>query len=228
MDDPPFVNFQKFYDRAVAADMVDQLKRRAIPAALDEPGSYFDPSFAHNPLHQGIWVQVKAADFPKASATLEAYYASRLDHVNSDYYLFQLSDEELVDIVHSPDQWGFLDYPLAVRILQDRGIEWSRDEMVQVRSARIQTLAAPENTGIGWIIFSYALALGCWPAGLIAGSIMNRQYKTLPDGGRVPAYSPKDRRHGRWIIGLSLVGFLWWMVRLISSEGRSGMSFYNF
>ena len=228
MDDRPFVNFQKFYDRSVAADMVNQLKSRAIPAALDEPGAYFDPSFAHNPLQQGIWVQVKAADFPKASAALEAYYASQLDHVKTDYYLFQLSDEELVDIVHSPDQWGYLDYPLAVRILKDRGIAWSRDEMELVRSARIKKLAAPENTGIGWIIFSYLLSLFCWPAGLIAGSIMIRQQKTLPDGGRVPAYSTGDRRHGRWMILLSLLGFVWWLVRLINSAGSSFVSFYHF
>jgi hypothetical protein len=209
----PFLNFQKFYDREAAADMVSHLENNHIPVELEDSESFFDVTFANNPLQKTIWLKVKSADMVRAEDALHVYYQKKLDLVPPDYYLFDFSDEQLIEIVRRPDEWGFLDYPLAIRILNDRGISISKDEISKLNEQRIEVVTKPEDISPSYIWLGYLVSIIFWPGGLMSGGIMTFMKKSVFNGARVYAYSTKDRKHGQRIIMISTLLFVIWIFR---------------
>ena len=208
-----FLNFQKFYDREIAEDIASHLEANHIPVELEDSEKYFDVTFANNRMLKPFWLKVKSVDMIRAEDTLHAYYQNKLDLVPPDYYLFRFNDDQLMEIVRSPDEWGFLDYPLAIRILENRGLFISRDEINNINIDRLKVNSMPPDSPASQIWLSYLTSI-FWPAGLITGGIMGYMKKTIYNGDRVYAYSEKDRNHGVRILILSALCFLLWAIRV--------------
>src|SRR6185295_3178098 len=133
----PFLNFQKFYDKETAFDIAAHLESNQIPIELEDGERFFDITFSNNKMLKPIWLKVKATDMIKAEETLHTYYQTKLDLVSPDYYLFNFSDHQLMEIIRAPDEWGWLDYPLAIRILSNRGVSISKEEISKINAERI-------------------------------------------------------------------------------------------
>ncbi len=209
----PFLNFQKFYDKEAAVDMASHLEAHQIPIALEDSERYFDVTFANNPMLKPYWLKVKSSDMTKAEKILHTYYQKKLELVPPDYYLFDFSDRQLMEIVRTPDEWGFLDYPLAIRILENRGLSFTKKEIDQMNDERIDVISSPVNSPVSYILLAYLVSV-CWPVGWIAGSTMAFMKKTIYNGDRVYAYSKTDRNHGVRILILSTLFFLIWVIRI--------------
>jgi hypothetical protein len=207
----PFLNFQKFYDREIAFDLAERLRSGSVAVTLEDDQSYFDVSFAHDPMQHPVWVKVQAKDFTRAAELMEDYYTQQLDSVPADYYLYGMDNDELMEIVKAPDQWGYLDHPLAVRILKHRGFKLTDAEVDDYRKASIRSLAEPERGKSHWIWMACLISLLIWPAGVIAGGLVTTMKKTLPDGRRVFVYSANDRKWGKWILLIAAGAFLFWL-----------------
>jgi hypothetical protein len=208
-----FLNFQKFFDKEIAVDIASHLEANNIQVELEDSDKYFDVTFANNRMLRPFWLKVKPADMIRAEDTLHAYYQNKLDLVPPDYYLFQFNDEQLMEIVRKPDEWGFLDYPLAIRILENRGLFISKDEINNINNDRIRENSIPKDSPASNIWFSYLISI-FWPAGLITGGIMSYMKKTIYTGDRVYVYSEKDRKHGTRILILSTLCFVLWAIRV--------------
>jgi hypothetical protein len=148
----------------------------------------------------------------RAEKTLHVYYQKKLDLVPPDYYLFNFSDLQLMEILRAPDEWGYLDYPLAIRILSNRGVSISKEDLDKINADRIAVISRPANSPASSIWLAYLVTI-FWPAGLMAGGIMAFMKKTIYNGDRVYAYSENDRKHGIRIILLSALFFLIWAIR---------------
>lgn len=116
-----FLTFKKFKDPELAKVISDQLKQNNIEFLLEDNPKFFDPTFANNAFDPYIFIKIKPEDFTKATEALEEYYEMSLNHVESDYYLFEFTDDELFEIISKPDEWGPFDYQLSKKILSDRG-----------------------------------------------------------------------------------------------------------
>jgi hypothetical protein len=208
-----FLNFQKFYDKEIAEDIASHLEANHIQVELEDSEKYFDVTFANNRLLKPYWLKVKSVDMMRAEDTLHTYYQNKLELVPPDYYLFRFNDDQLMEIVRSPDEWGFLDYPLAIRILENRGFFFSRDEIKNINNDRLKANSMPPDSPTSYIWLSYLTSI-FWPAGLITGGIMGFMKKTIYNGDRVYAYSEKDRKHGVRILILSALCFLLWAIRV--------------
>ncbi len=117
-----YQTFRTFTDRETAESFADVLQQHGIQFLIEEDRLTFDPSYAHNPLNKDYRIKISPGDFTKAYAAYETYFASLVDKVEPDYYLHSFSDEELVEIVMKPDEWGTFDYLLAQKLLAERGI----------------------------------------------------------------------------------------------------------
>ena len=212
-----FVTFQLLHSRQIAEEMGSVLDREGIAYEIVENKKYFDPSFAFNKVDPEINLKLIAGDFIKARNVLEGVYAKQLEDVEPGYYLFKFKDDELLEIIRKPDEWGIFDHALAKRILSDRGIAVPYDAGNEVMSARLKELRKPESVEPAWIGLGYVAAIAGGFFGILMGSLFSNMKKTLPNGERVFVYNEADRRHGRRIFLLGLVVFSIFMERMLTS-----------
>lgn len=195
--------FRSFPDRETAESFAAILNSKGIETHVKEDALVFDPSYAFNPLNKEYLLQVEASDYQRAAQALEEHVRAHLDEVDADYYLLSFNDEELVAIVHHPDEWGPFDYALAVVLLQQRGINYSEQEQQELKHQRIRTLAQPEAEKSVNILLGYC-AIIIPIVGIALGWIWGYSTKTLPDGHTIHVYNNRVQRHGRIIFGISL------------------------
>ncbi len=213
-----FVTFQLFHNRQVAEEMGSVLAKEGIPFEVVESKRYFDPSFAFNKVDPEINLKLRSEDFTRARKSLEGVYAKMLEEVDPNYYLFGFKDEELMEIIRKPDEWGIFDHALAKKILADRGIPVPETEEKQVISNRIDELRKPESVDPVWIGIGYLAAIAGGFFGIIMGWLFYTMKKTLPNGERVFVYRTDDRVHGRRIMNIGLFVFAVFMIRVMVSS----------
>lgn len=201
-----FLTFQKFHDIEIANEIAEQLNQNGIQFLLEEnQKTNFDPSFANNPTEPGILIKVRPEDFAIAHKALEDYYKKQLATVEPSYYLFEFSDEELMEIIAKPDEWGDFDYQLAQKILSDRGKGINSSTVQKLKEQRIDELSAPEKASNSLIIAGYFFALFGAVFGIVIGAHLSKSKKTLPNGKRSFVYGDEDRKNGKRILWMSLI-----------------------
>ena len=206
-----FLTFKAFTEKSIAEDFSKVLEENGIEFLIEEDALVFDPSYANNPLNKEYLVKIRQTDFIKAGKAYENYFLGYLDQVPVDYYLFEFSEEELMDIMQKPDEWGSLDYMLAKKLLLQKGIDFSTAEAESIRTDRLKELSAPSTETTSTIFFAYIICFILFPLGLILGWIWGYSKKTLPNGDKVFSYSVSVRNHGRnifllgWIIGAIVI-----------------------
>jgi len=210
--------FEKFSDPELAATIASQLQAQGIGATLVNESPVFDPTFANNTFEPTIQLKLRPGDFRKARQLLEQYYQEQLAGIDPDYYLFSFSDDELLNLVRNPDEWGPLDYVLAKQILAGHGKPISPEQEVGFQVERIRTLAQPEESKRRWVVAGYVTAVFFPLVGLFLGYTMTFSKKTLPDGSHVPIYSAGDQRHGKRISILATVVLALWFWQLTGAR----------
>ena len=210
--------FEKFSDPELAATIASQLQAQGIGATLINESPAFDPTFANNTFEPTIQLKLRPGDFRKARQLLEQYYQGQLSGMDPGYYLFSFSDDELLDLVRNPDEWGPLDYVLAKQILADHGKPVSPEQEAGFQAERIRTLALPEKSKRRWVIAGYIAAVFFPFAGLILGYTLANSKKTLPDGSQVPIYSAGDQRQGKRITILATIVLVLWFWQLTGTR----------
>ena len=206
-----FLTFQKFNDIASANDLADHLNQAGIESIIEDNSKLFDPNFAFNSVEPAISLKIRQEDFPQAHKALEEYYRLQLVDVDPNYYLFEFTNLELMEIIWKPDEWGAFDYQLAQKILKDRGKEVTPQHAEQLKSQRNLELAKPETNNLLWITLGYISAFFGGFFGLIIGWTIGYLKKTLPDGQRVYVYKESDRWHGKCIFLISIVSMIAWI-----------------
>lgn len=209
------LTFQKFHDMEVAEDVAEKLKAHNIFYEIVDESPAFDASYAYNFISKDIRIKLRPKDFVPARKVLDDYYKSQLDKADADYYLFSFTNEELKEIISKPDEWGYFDYQLAQKILQDRGDEIKPEVIESLKTERNKALAKTDSMHKSLITRGYYSAIlgGVW--GFVIGHNLVYSKKTLPDGQSVYTYPEAERVHGTRILLLSAVCFVGWMVVII-------------
>ena len=107
MPEDQYLTFQKFNDRGLAIELAVLLKENNINFIVDD-SSGFDPTFSNSEASKEFRVKLKKENFEKANTLLLQISMKQLDNVEKDYYLFDFTDEELIEILTKPDEWGNL------------------------------------------------------------------------------------------------------------------------
>lgn len=135
----------------------------------------------------------------KATLAYEEYFAKQLDNVPEDYYLLTFTNDELLEIVAKPDEWGAFDYQLAQKLLKERGVDITKEKTDRLKADRYKELAKPEGEPAKNIVGYYIISILFFPVGLIIGWVWGYSKKQLPDGYKVYTYNNSVRNHGRTI-----------------------------
>ena len=210
-----FLTFKRFRQEEIANDLIRKLRELNIEFEVEESDKFFDPSFAKNMATRDISIKLKPADFTIAQRELESYYNTQTDHVDPGYYLFELTNEELQEIIEKYDEWDDFDYQLAQKILKDRGKEMNAEFISILQQKRNDGLAIPGPYHKGWIYFGYISVVLGGLLGIIIGWHLCYSKKTLPDGRSVYNYGEWERIHGKLILLLgSILLPIWIMIKI--------------
>ncbi len=206
-----FLTYQKFNYKGEAAELGDLLADHKIEHFIEDTSSSFDPSFSNNELNKEFRIKLKKQDFEKADKLLLAISADQISAIDKDYYLFEFSDEELMDILKKSDEWSKFDYLLAQKILKGRGQEINDKQLESLRKQRIEELAKPGEYQKSWIIAGYVFSFLGGLMGVFIGWHLISYKKTLPNGDSVYGYTVEGRKHGSNILLLGIVSFIIWL-----------------
>jgi hypothetical protein len=206
-----FVIFRKFHNLQEAKEMEILLRDHDFACELQDLSSRFDASFAYNPTDKQFGVLLRQEDFDGVNTLLETISEQEILHLPVDYYLYNFSTQELLEVVIKSDEWNPLDIALAKKLLAHQGIDLDAAAVEQLKQKRLQELSLPDQDPVPAIVLGYVLALFGGLLGTAIGLALWFTKKRLPNGQKILAYSEKTRRHG---LIISLIGLCWIPVSL--------------
>lgn len=207
-----FVTYQRFRTKEEATELAAVLAQHQIPFQYEDDAEIFDPTFAYNEALKDYRIKLRKQDFERADALLLQASAALLSEVGNDYYLYEFTNEELIEVLTKSDEWSKFDYVLAQKILQERGHAVDQASLDNFKKQRIEALAQPENNNQGKVYAGYFFALLGGLLGIFIGWHLATHKKTLTTGERVYGYAEADRKHGKTIFILGMVCCVLWVV----------------
>jgi len=221
MNENQFLTYQKYTDKALASELVELLTKNNIEFLFEDTSDSFDPSFAFNQFNKEYRLKLKKTDFELADKLQIELSDNHLNEIDRDYYLFDFTNQELIEILNKVDEWSLYDYTLAQQILKERGNEINKEQVEFLRKQRIDELAKPVESKKIWINLGYIIAILGGLIGVFFGWHLHYHKKTLPNGERVYGYSTKDRIHGKNILVLGIIFFIIWTILSILTQNIS-------
>lgn len=203
--------YRKFIYKDDALELVKILEENHIVYELADNSSRLDSSFGGDINTKQFELKIHKEDFEKVENLEEDLVKNHVDQVPEDYYLFDYSDEELIEIVMKKEDWNKFDYLLAQKILKERGKEVQPEVLNLINKQRIKDLSTQEASPTWLIIIGYVCAIAGGFLGLFIGAFLMNYKKALPNGDRMYGFNQKDRSDGQNILILSVVSFFVWI-----------------
>lgn len=210
------ISLRSFGTKEEAEELSRVLAENNIVSKITKDSGNLDYVFQGESPTNKFEVLVEENDHQKAENILLDLARKDLEAVDSDYYLFSFSDDELKEILVKKNEWSEFDVLLSEKILLDRGVEVNLNEIKELQSKHDRELEKPESGQTGWIIVGYCFSLMGGFIGILIGYSLWLSKKKLPNGYKVPAYNDKIRNHGKTIFYIGVLMFaLVFLVRLL-------------
>lgn len=213
--------FQQFENIIDAERVATILEEAGISAMVEKPAAILDSNFIGTNYVPSYNLMLDGADFEEARELLLEKAEINLDEIDKDYLLLSFTEQELMDVIARPDEWGVYNYNIATALLKQKGVTVSTEQKESFAKERLAELSKQKSFGMFWIIVAYAIPLlnlayvianyetyissnlaWLFPGigGLIIGFILVYSKKTLPNGTSIPVYIEKHRKHGPIIL----------------------------
>src|SRR5690242_1609431 len=114
--------FLSFDDEDQATLVGEKLKANGIFFVIEKSKPILEKSFVDTSISRSIHLKLQRHDFEIGHKILEDVYGTEIDQVDGEYFLFSFSEDELIEVISKPDEWGHFNYQLAQKILKQRGI----------------------------------------------------------------------------------------------------------
>jgi len=203
--------YRKFIYEDDALELVKILEENHITFELADNSSRLDSNFGAD-LNSGQFeLKIHKEDFKAVEDLEEKLVKNDVEHVEEDYFLFEYSDEELIEIILKKDEWSKFDYLLAQKILKERGKEVNPVLLNVFDKQRIRELSQEEELPKMWIYFGYFFAVIGGFLGLIIGYTIMSYKRNLSNGSTAYLYKEEDRKQGKNIFICSIIGIVFWI-----------------
>ena len=207
-----FVTYRKFIFKDDALDLIEILKENNIDYVLDDNSSRLDSSFGNDDNTKQFVLKIEKENFERVEELEEKSISKSLDNVDKSYYLFESSDEDLIEIVLKKEEWNKFDYLLAQKILKERGKEINQDLIKAINKRRVEDLKT-EEASPKWLIFiGYLFSILGGFIGIFIGLYLMNYKKTLPNGETIYGFGKEDRNSGKNVFICSIMGIIFWLV----------------
>lgn len=207
-----FATYRKFIFKDDALDLIEILKEHKIDFILSDNSSRLDSTFGNDDNTKQFALKIERANFKKVEELEENLISKSLDNVNRDHYLFEFSDEELIEIVLKSEEWNKFDYLLAQKILKERGKEINLDLIKAINKRRIDDLKTEEASPKWLIYIGYLFSVLGGFIGIFIGLYLMNYKKTLPNGETIYGFGTEDRKSGKNVFICSIMGVIFWFI----------------
>lgn len=215
-------SFRFFPSREVAEECQFLLRNNGVDSILVEDSGDLAKEFLGDSPHHKFELLIDESKREIAELLLMDMAMEELENIDRSHFLFDFSDEELMDVLVEKHEWNEVDVLLSQKILQERGVVVQEEELQVLREKRLNELAKPESKQTGWVIAGYIAIVIAPFVGAILGFALSKSQKRLPNGVKVPRYSTSVQKHGDFI-GFTSVISLALQIYL-----RSGLTSYLF
>jgi hypothetical protein len=197
------------FQEAEQANFFWQLMLEAgIRAELIEAKTYFDAVLGTSQADLYHQLNIPASDFERADDIVEQ--AVRRQGIEDDYFLNELSNDALKEILNSPEGWSKQNYFAALVILEKRGIQIAKNDLDAALSLRFSQLQQANGiSSIAKLALILVAILGFWLyeiggmttlAGLLLARFPDHDFK----GGRQFYFNQDARSFGKTLMLISI------------------------
>lgn len=211
MPDKPIV-FKTLTNIEEAEKIGEQLALHHIAYEIESPPQLLDRNFIGEQPMPEHYIKIRPADFPPVNVIVDELYRGLAATIEEDYYLFDFSAEQLQDVIRNRDEWGDLNYHLAL-LLSDK--KTTAATGAPFNNGTVETvienmLPIPVNIWIlaaGYFCLLTPPFLYGYPAvgSLFIGWFIVGATKTTSTGVKHPVYNKTGRTHGKVMIALSII-----------------------
>lgn len=213
-----FLTWKRFYSAEEAENTASVLGENKIICLLEDNTPPVSDFIMGQNTKANIALKIKATDFIKADKLFNEIAKAQVDSADESHYLFQYSNDELLEVLMEADSWSEYDKQLSKKILEERGIIITDELLKTFAAKRLKELAKKEHHSPVWTIVGYVSALFGGFLGIAIGINLWTAKKTLPNGMRVYAYTDRDRFHGQIITAISALIFIYTIFSVVSGK----------
>ena len=199
-----WAGFARFDTKAILENTIALLNQHNIPYQVSEHESNLK-SHSNNPLDQYYTLNLRLGDFDKVYQLQRAEAEQQLIYKAADYYLRGLTDKELMDILEEPEDWNVVDVVGAQKLLAERGVIVSEEDMELMRLRHLIELSRPSKASFETLLGAYAFAIVGGIFGIFWGLHLMRDKRVLPNGRKVITFDAATRAHGQRVLNLSII-----------------------
>src|SRR6185437_4818243 len=164
-----FLTFQQFATEDDANEVAEKLKEHGIDIIIESNPPLLDSNFIGTQYNNYVLLKIDADDFEKAQKILIENTPVDINTVDKHYTLFSFTNNELMDVLKKPDEWGAFNYNLALQILKERGVEISEEKKEELQHEFIDTLSEKKSLSKWLIRLGYFFSLIGIPATIVGG-----------------------------------------------------------
>jgi len=212
-DQQSFETYKTFMSREQAEEYIELLKKHDIQYSAESPELLITSVITGSGMLPKVVLKLHPSDFPNVDALIEQEIMASAN-VPENYYLRELDNNELQEVLEKPDEWSIQDVTMAKLILRERGINISNEEIQKLRDDRMRELHQGKKAKrsvmllyfLAVVVFSLLLGLiSHWGImSMLAGLGMGYYYaydkSTDPDGNKYYTFEPTTRKYGQLIL----------------------------
>lgn len=199
------LTYAKFHTNEELATVTTILDRASIAYEIEKEKNLLDKVYIGESYDPMIALKIGSTDFITVNTLMVNSVEIDISSINKDYYLLHFSVDELISVIEHPYDWNYFDQALAKYLLAQQQIILPS----AIPSSTTDIQYKPIGLGIQWLILEYLLSIVMVYAGIIIGGITLIAYKTLPDGKKTAIYNKQIRNHGKWMIVIGVLRFVY-------------------
>lgn len=201
-----FAFYREFHALEQAQYYIPLLEENDILYKLETPSELLiDKAIVGEKLMPQVILKILPRDFSRVNRLIEDRIEK--EPIPTEHYLLAFTDLELFDILEQPDEWTIEDRALTRKILRQRGLEVSPEQIQRMKEKRYRALRQGKKESPLWlIIYLVCILAGLFffsPLFLLAGLGMGYFYwqnkDTDPEGQRYYTFEAATRRWGKYI-----------------------------
>lgn len=154
------IDYHQFPDVESALKMATILEKNNVYYEIDDSALRFALNQSNSPSDRQVILRIKSSDVEKANSLIWS------DNSNGDHFLYTFQDSDLVDVIANPEDWSPEEQEIARRIIRERNLRFTPDEIQSSRYARNKEKDQQQkeagylsNKNAGWFLIIGVLSI---------------------------------------------------------------------
>jgi hypothetical protein len=186
--------FEKYFSKEAADYYAALFTRAGLACTVEAPKDFFDVATGSNNADMTYCLRMPANAFDQAQNIIEQEV--RKAGIDEDYYLRSYTNDELHNVLFTPDEWSRQDVAAAKVLLEERNVTLDAAHVNKVKTAIREKEKEKRTISLPVLIFIYLFGPLGIVAPMVAGLFIYFLQETDRDGNKSYAFSDKYRTHG--------------------------------